>query len=386
MVEQYGPASAWLRSNTLTSSRGSFIKSGTDHVYSIESSGKRGLSLVSVNPGALYAVGVLEGGDLGFHGKRQADFVQAFEQHLLVARRDLEVHRIVDPLVGEVDGEGLCIRYGSFFHQILNNRRRKNDRQQAVLEAVVEEDLAEGGGDDAAHAHAGERPDGHFARAAGAEEFAADDDLRIAIARLVEDEVRILFPVGQVARHLEGVLAELFLRHAGAALDADDQIRIDVLLGEGCRDRRQGFELVHENPLTSVISPASAAAAAIAGLARWVRAFGPWRPTKFRLEVETQRASGSTRSPFTPTHMEQPASRHSKPASRNTWCSPSASASCLMRQEPGTTQPLTCFAALRPRTIADAARRSGRRELVQEPMNTRSTFVPAIGFPSVRPM
>src|SRR6185436_915125 len=192
MVEQYGPASAWLRSNTLTSSSGSFIKSGTDHVYSIESSGKRGLSLVSVNPGALYAVGFLECGDLGFHGRRQADFVQAVEQHLLVARRDREVHRIVDPLVGEVDGEGLCIRCGSFFHQIFTTRRRKNDRQQAVLEAVVEEDLAEGGRDDAAHAHAGERPDRHFARTAGAEEFAADEDLRAAVARLVEDELRVL--------------------------------------------------------------------------------------------------------------------------------------------------------------------------------------------------
>ena len=57
-----------------------------------------------------------------------------------------------------------------------------------------------------------------------------------------------------------------------------------------------------------------------------------------------------------------------------------------MRYDPGTTQALTCFAALRPRTISAAARRSGNRELVQEPMNTRSTLVPAIGWPAVRPM
>ena len=42
-----------------------------------------------------------------------------------------------------------------------------------------------------------------------------------------------------------------------------------------------------------MISPASAAAAAIAGLARWVRAWGPWRPTKLRLEVETQTINGA---------------------------------------------------------------------------------------------
>ena len=40
---------------------------------------------------------------------------------------------------------------------------------------------------------------------------------------------------------------------------------------------------------TSTMCPASAAAAAMAGLARWVRAPGPWRPTKLRLEVETLR-------------------------------------------------------------------------------------------------
>ena len=83
-----------------------------------------------------------------------------------------------------------------------------------------------------------------------------------------------------------------------------------------------------------------------------------------------------------PRTSSSPASRHSKPASRKTSCRPSASASCLMRQEPGTTQALTCFATLRPRAIAAAARRSGRRELVQEPMNTRSTLVPAIGLPA----
>ena len=45
---------------------------------------------------------------------------------------------------------------------------------------------------------------------------------------------------------------------------------------------------------TSAIAPASAAAAAIAGDIRWVRAPGPCRPAKLRLEVAAQRAPGGT--------------------------------------------------------------------------------------------
>src|SRR5687767_3774153 len=66
---------------------------------------------------------------------------------------------------------------------------------------------------------------------------------------------------------------------------------------------------------TSVIFPVTAAAAAIAGLMTWVRAPGPWRPSKLRGEVDAQRRPGCTVSPFEPTHIEQPESRHSNPAS-----------------------------------------------------------------------
>src|SRR5215831_10400629 len=69
---------------------------------------------------------------------------------------------------------------------------------------------------------------------------------------------------------------------------------------------------------TSAIAPAIAAAAALAGLARCVRARGPCRPTKLRLEVDTERCPGATVSPLAARHIEQPGSRHSKPASMNT--------------------------------------------------------------------
>ena len=129
-----------------------------------------------------------------------------------------------------------------------------------------------------------------------------------------------------------------------------------------------------------------AEAAASCGLARWVRAPGPWRPTKLRFEVDTTRRPGGTASPLAATHSEQPDSRHSKPASRNTCASPSASASRLTSSEPGTIQARTPLATRRPRTTSAASRRSEMRALVHEPMNTQSTGVPAIASPARRPM
>src|SRR5262245_44285510 len=66
-----------------------------------------------VDPGALLAVGFLEGGDLGLERDRQAQLVEAFQQHLLAARRDVEANLAVDQLLFKIDLErcsvlGLC--------------------------------------------------------------------------------------------------------------------------------------------------------------------------------------------------------------------------------------------------------------------------------------
>src|ERR1043166_9737061 len=88
---------------------------------------------------------------------------------------------------------------------------------------------------------------------------------------------------------------------------------------------------------TSVKCPVTAAAAAIAGLTRCVRPPLPWRPSKLRLLVEAQRSPGRRMSGFIARHIEQPASRHSKPAARTPASSPSASAARFTACEPGTT-------------------------------------------------
>jgi hypothetical protein len=132
--------------------------------------------------------------------------------------------------------------------------------------------------------------------------------------------------------------------------------------------------------------PAIAAAAAIWGETRWVRPPRPWRPSKLRLEVEAQRSCGDRVSGFIPRHMEQPAVRQSKPASRKTSSSPSASACLATVWEPGTTIACSVGATLWPRTTSAAARRSPIREFVQEPMKMRSKAMSSIGVPASRPM
>ena len=83
--------------------------------------------------------------------------------------------------------------------------------------------------------------------------------------------------------------------------------------------------------------PSIAAAAAIWGETRCERAPRPWRPSKLRFEVEATRSPGAAMSGFMPRHIEQPASRQSKPAARKTSSRPSRSASSLTCWEPGTT-------------------------------------------------
>src|SRR3970040_1755606 len=88
------------------------------------------------------------------------------------------------------------------------------------------------------------------------------------------------------------------------------------------RENRESFHRnSHQLKLrTSTKCPAIAAAAAIAGLTRWVRPPGPWRPSKLRFEVEAQRSPGMRMSGFMPRHIEQPASRHSNPAAVRFMC------------------------------------------------------------------
>jgi len=104
-----------------------------------------------------------------------------------------------------------------------------------------------------------------------------------------------------------------------------------------------------------------------------------------RFDVLAHRSPGDSVSGFMARHMEQPGSRHSKPAARKTVCRPSASAWALTAWDPGTTiaRPTLTW---RPSTTAAAARRSSMRLFVHEPMKTVSTSMSRSGVPAARPM
>src|ERR1700682_2274620 len=88
---------------------------------------------------------------------------------------------------------------------------------------------------------------------------------------------------------------------------------------------------------TSTRWPARAAAAAMGGLTRCDPPPLPCLPSKLRLLVEAQRSPGARMSGFIPRHIEQPLSRHSKPAALKTSSRPSDSATSLTVADPGTT-------------------------------------------------
>src|SRR5512138_941660 len=154
-----------------------------------------------------------------------------------------------------------------------------------------------------------------------------------------------------------------------------------------CAHYRTPAGMSSSSSRTSLTTPVIAAAATIAGLINSVRPVGlPCRPLKLRFEDAAHTWLPSSLSGFIPRHMEQPASRHSNPASRNVASRPSRSAAFCTETDPGTTSALTPFAMRWPRTIRAASRKSDNRPLVQEPMNATSTLIPAIGWPAVSPM
>ena len=95
--------------------------------------------------------------------------------------------------------------------------------------------------------------------------------------------------------------------------------------------------------------PRTAVAAATGTDTRWVRPPLPCRPSKLRLEVDALRSPGASWSGFMPRHIEQPAPRHSAPASLKITSRPSSSACSRTRTEPGTTSSRVSAATCGPR-------------------------------------
>src|SRR3954453_7521916 len=307
---------------------------------------------------------LLEGHDGVLLLQRHRDVVQAVQQPVLDLGVDLEpelVHRLGIPVDARLAARGdLAALLG-----------REDDWQEPVRRRVAAEEVAEAGSDDDGEAVVEQGPNRMLPARPAAEVRTGHEDrieleLETLLAPLLEQEVAIT-----------------------RALDTLQVLRRDDLIGVDVVPRQLGDGAFHDcyrvhaqlQWRMSTKCPSIAAAAAICGLTRWLRAPRPCRPSKLRFEVEATRSPGAATSGFIPRHIEQPASRQSKPAARKTSCSPSASACAFTCAEPGTTIAFTLDATLRPFSIDAAARRSPMRLFVHEPMKTRSSRISVIGVP-----
>src|SRR6266849_2182081 len=334
-------------------------------------------------------------GDARLLEQGTVDLVEAAQQEL--AAIGVEVEPLRKPAVvrhrqrREIDDDFVAVpppdrRALRSLHERVDLGRAQLDRHDAIAATVGEKDVREGRRDDRAEAVFRECPDGMFTRRAATEVRSGDQDRRALGRGIIELEPRLRAPVEKQAGAKTGAL------EAPQKLLRDDLIGVHVLAWQRGRFSPVTHERLHHatsarrHARTSTSWPAIAAAAAIVGLMRCVRPPRPWRPSKLRLEVAAQRSPTPSTSAFIPRHIEQPAFRHSKPASRNTRSNPSRSASRLTRFNPGTTIARTRGATCKPRTMLAAARRSSMRALVHDPTNTRSIGIPSSGVPGVSPM
>src|SRR5262245_24205660 len=349
-------------------------------------------------PGVLRLALRLERADLVRVAQREPDLVEPVEQAVLAELVDVETEALRaidgrDRLLLQINHQSKTGKRRSVVEELVDLGLRQGDRQEAVLQRVVLEDLPERRCDYGAEAVVAQRPRRVLARGADAEVLAREQDLRALVARLVEHELGVLAPRGEAGVAEAGALDRL------QVLLRNDLVGVDVRAVERNNEGLHDGELVHLggagevtpcsylHVLTSTKCPAIAAAAAIVGLTRWVRPPTPWRPSKLRFEVEAQRSPASSLSGFMPRHIEQPGSRHSNPASRNTLSSPSFSACAFTNPDPGTTIASRMLEAiLRPFTTAAAARRSSMRELVHEPMKILSSLMSVIRVRGLSPM
>src|SRR5579883_2022370 len=336
--------------------------------------------------------------DLIAVAQRPTDIVQSLEQGLLAERINFEVDRASrgsrDGLGCQIHTQRIALISLDLREQLAHSFMGERNGQEAVIEAIVIEDIGEARRDEHAEAIVANGPGSVFARGAAAKVILGQQDRHALIAWQVQHEGWIglrALRIGEAPIRKERALE-------AAAPDGFQKARRRNLVGiDVCAVQRQDLAGVcckwfHIDLFLSYHSristkcPAQAAAAAIAGLTRWVRPPRPWRPSKLRLLVEAQRSPSESWSPFMAIHMLQPASRHWKPASRKMSARPSSSAIHRTCIEPGTTIARTLGATCLPLTYCAARRRSSRRELVQEPIKTVSSLMSVIFCPGCRPI
>lgn len=221
--------------------------------------------------------------DLIHVAQRGGDHVKAFHEHGAVSRRDLEGPDAVartDFLRDQVDRELDGRRVGERGHDRRGVLGADAAGEETVVEAVRVEDLAEARCDDGSDAHLHQAPDGVLAARAAAEVRTRADDRGLFEPGPVEDAVGSGRAVG-IAAHVEKDAAgEPRLVDAAQELLGHDLVGVAVVDRKRCGDGRERGQLFHvdapsQRRRQSVNLPVTAAAAAICGLTRCVRAPRP---------------------------------------------------------------------------------------------------------------
>src|SRR5207237_9345555 len=145
----------------------------------------------------------LVGADLAHLLLGQTDIVEPVQEAVLAECIDLEAYLLAvrpsDRLGFQLDRHHCVGAFPSVFHQLVDDLLGESDRQDAVLEAIIVEDVGKARRDDAADAVIEERPGRVLAARPAAESVGADQDLSVAVGRLVETEMRVLRAVGSNA-------------------------------------------------------------------------------------------------------------------------------------------------------------------------------------------
>ena len=123
------------------------------------------------------------------------------EMHLLAVRPR-------DCLSFEIDRHDCVGAFPGVFHQFVDDFLGQGDRQDAVLETIIVKNVGKAWRNDAADAEIEQRPRGVLAARPAAEIVGADQDLGVAVRRLVKHEIRVLRPVGTKPDFLEQPLRQ----------------------------------------------------------------------------------------------------------------------------------------------------------------------------------
>ena len=213
---------------------------------------------------------------------QEVDVVKTVHQAMLLVAVDVEVLRVACGFVGDrLPGQihldlGLRVVLDAL-EEFSKEYLAHLDREHEVIELVVLMDIGKERRDDHSEAIAGNSPGGMFAAGARAE-ILAGHQYAARVGRVVEYEVLVHAAVSLVAPVAEKVVAEEALLAGGSLQKSGGDNLVGVHILDGKWHTGAGYDvelLFHNSSRGSVITPVTAAAAAVSGLASMVREPGP---------------------------------------------------------------------------------------------------------------